>query len=239
MKLYKALIAVTSHSQLGLSGRTTGFQLAEVTHTLFEFERVGIHTDILSLAGGPARLDENSRDLSDPINRDYMERKTFQHRISNTLSPSTVHVADYAAIILAGGNGALWDFPVSTELAGLVRQIYEAGGIVGALSQGVSGLVNVTLSNGQPLVKDKKVTGITDREILISGLAEVLPIFPQTEVTKRGAHFVAGDNWRKNLVTDGRLITGQNTASAQAVGEAVRRNLLKFKAVEASSDKAI
>jgi putative intracellular protease/amidase len=227
----KALIVVTSHSRLGLSGHATGFQLADVTHTLFEFERVGLRADIMSLTGGPARIDENSRDLSDPINRDYMERKTFQHRIQNTLSSSAVNSADYGAIVLAGGFGALWDFPESRELARLIAEIYEAGGYVGAVGQGACALIPVTLTDGSPLVQGRRVTGMLDREIMLTGLAERLPVFPQTELVKKGAHFVAGDCWRKNLVVDGRLITGQNTASAQAVGEAVRRNLLKFKAL--------
>jgi putative intracellular protease/amidase len=227
----RALIVVTSHSLLGLSGRTTGFHLADVTHTLFEFERVGIRADIMSLAGGPARMDENSRDLSDPINRDYMERKTFQHKIQNTLSPENVNSADYGAIVLTGGYGALWDFPENRELARLIAEIYEAGGYVGAVGTGACGLISVTLADGSLLVKGRRVTGMIDREIILTGLAERLPVFPQTELTKRGAQFLAGDCWRKNLVVDGRLITGQNTASAQAVGEAVRRNLLKFKPV--------
>jgi len=228
VKQSKALIVVTSHSQLGLSGRTTGFHLAEVTHTLFEFERVGLHVDIASLAGGPARLDENSRDLSDPINRDYMERKTFQYKIQNTLAVTNVDPASYGAVILAGGHGALWDFPESRELAELIRAVYEAGGVIAAVSQGAAALPAVTLKNGEPLVKDKKLTSMTDREIYITGLAERLPYFPETELRKKGAVFVAQDNWCRNHLADGRLITGQNTASAQSVGELARRTLLRL-----------
>lgn len=206
---------------------------------MFEFERVGIHVDICSIAGGPARLDENSRDMSDPINRDYMERKTFQHKIAHSISVEFVKAEEYGAVVLAGGYGALWDFADSKALQKIVREIYEQGGIVGAVSQGGAGLLHVQLSDGTCLAKGKKLTAMSDREILLTGLAEVVPIFPESELRKKEAQFQARENWHKNLVVEGRLITGQNSASAQAVGEAVRRNLLKIRELEPSATAPI
>ena len=172
------------------------------------------------------------------IREDKTARQIFEEVMANParakfgfgekLAVVNVDPASYGAVILAGGHGALWDFPASRELAELIRAAYEAGGVIAAVSQGGAALAGVTLKNGEPLVKGKKLTAMTDREIYITGLAERLPFFPETELRKKGAAFVAQDNWCRHSVADGRLITGQNTASAQAVGELTRRTLLRL-----------
>jgi len=225
MKKSKALIVTTSHSELGLTRKKTGFFLSHVTHPLFELERAGWAVDIASTAGGPAPLDENSRDLSDPINRDYLERKTFQRRISMTLSVGELNPDDYAAIVLAGGYGALWDFRENVKLQNLIANIYKDGGIVGAIGEGASALLDVKRGAGEFFLEGKKITGPRLAEVMATGLMGVLPLALETELKNRGAVYSYQDVWQKHTAVDSRLVTSQNSLGAQAVGEFVVRQL--------------
>ena len=227
MQGMNVLIAVTSHDQLGTTGRKTGYYLPELAHVFVQLLEAGFdptEIDLVSPLGGAAPMDPNSRDLSDPANRQFMEN--FMDKVEHTKLPAEINPAEYRAIIFAGGHGTMWDFPQAKDLLQLAAAIYEQNdGIVSAVCHGPAALVNLTLSNGSYLISGKHVAAFTDEEEREAQLADVVPFLLASTLKERGAIHEPAANWQAKVVVDGRLVTGQNPASAAGVGKAVAQLL--------------
>jgi putative intracellular protease/amidase len=145
--------------------------------------------------------------------------------LKNTPTAADLKAADYDAILYAGGHGTMWDFPGATDLAKLAAEIYEGGGVVAAVCHGPSALVELKLSDGRYLIDGKDVAGFTNEEEAAVGLTDVVPFLLADELTKRGAKHHPGPNFAAKVITDGRLVTGQNPASAEETATAVAKLL--------------
>lgn len=218
------LFVLTSHGTKGDNGGPTGFYLGEVTHPLAVLEAAGIAVDFASIAGGEPPVD--GLDLSDAVNAQYWENETFRTAIRNTKRLDMVNPADYAAIFFAGGHGAMWDFPQSPAVNSVSRAIWEQGGVVAAVCHGPAALVNVTLSDGTHLVAGHRLAAFTDSEERAVGLDKTVPFLLASTLVARGAEHQPAADWSAQVVTDGRLVTGQNPQSAHGVGQAIRDLLL-------------
>src|SRR5664279_5248638 len=144
-KAESILIALTSHGQLGDTGRATGAYLPEIAHPWSVFKAAGYSVDLASVEGGDPPLD--GVDLDDPIQRQFTEDSQMSQKLATTMTPKDVHPNDYAAIFFAGGHGSMWDFPDNAEFARIAIDIYERGGVIGAVCHGPAALVNMTLPN--------------------------------------------------------------------------------------------
>ncbi|AWG27181.1 type 1 glutamine amidotransferase domain-containing protein [Flavobacterium kingsejongi] len=222
----KILFVVTSHGVKGTTGTPTGYYLSEVSHPWEILTAAGYEIDFVSPKGGNPPVD--GFDLKDPINKKFWEDPEYHKKIENTLRPSEVNPADYVAIHYAGGHGAMWDFPENTEIATIASTIYEHNGIVSAVCHGPAGIVNIKLSDGQYLVTGKKVNGFTNEEEAEVGLTKVVPFLLEDQLIARGAKFEKSGKWQVHVVSDQRLITGQNPQSGEAVGKAVLSELQKL-----------
>lgn len=120
----------------------------------------------------------------------------------------------------------MWDFPDSAAAQTVTRQIYEADGIVSAVCHGPAALVNVVLSDSSFLVAGKQLTAFTNDEEEEVQATDIVPFLLATALSSHGAVHQPAANWTSNVVVDGRLVTGQNPASAGGVGEALRDLLI-------------
>ena len=145
----------------------------------------------------------------------------MQEKVRSTPRFADVDPADYDAVLFAGGHGTMWDFPDNPDLAHLARELYEAGGVVSAVCHGPAALVGITLSDGRPLVEGKEVAAFTDAEEQAAGLTDVVPFLLQSRLEELGAKHTGAENFQAHVVADGRLVTGQNPASAHGVAAAV------------------
>jgi putative intracellular protease/amidase len=218
------LFVVTSNHVKGDTGISTGFWLAELTHPLSKLEFAGISYELASVEGGQPPID--GFDLNDEINAHYWNDPHFRYAIHNTRRLADVDLLKYSAIFFAGGHGTMWDFPNDPDISRTTRQFYESGGIVAAVCHGPAALVNVTLSDGSYLVDGKRVAAFTNAEERDVFSTDIVPFLLESELIKHGAKHQAAANWAANVVTDGRLVTGQNPASAGGVGEAIRDLLI-------------
>ena len=219
----KILFVVTSHDQKGNTGEKTGFYLSEVSHPWNILSNSGYEIDFVSPKGGKAPVD--GFNLGDSINKKFWGNTKYRKKIENTLKPSDIKPEDYAAIHFAGGHGAMWDFPENEQLSDIAAKIYEQNGIVSAVCHGPAGIVNSKLSNGKYLVDGKKLNAFSNEEEIAVKLNNVVPFLLEDKLTERGAKFEKSGLWQSHVVTDQRLITGQNPQSAQAVGEAIMQQL--------------
>ena len=217
------LIAMTSHQELGDTGRSTGAYLPEIAHPWKVFTAAGLTVDLVSVAGGRPPLD--GVDADDPVQRAFLDDVEMAAKLENTPPASSVDPADYRAILFAGGHGTMWDFPDNPDLQALTRAIYESDGIVAAVCHGPAALVNTTLSDGSRLIDGKEVAAFTDEEETAVGLAEVVPFLLQSRLESNGAKHSGADRFQPWIVADGHLVTGQNPASAVGVATAVVASL--------------
>lgn len=215
----KILMVVTSHAKLGSTGKATGYYLPELSHPAAIFSKAGIDFDIASPLGGKAPMDQGSRDLSDEMNRSFLEKHEAQ--IENTIPATAIKAQNYDAIFYAGGHGTMWDFPVDSNLAQIAKAIYENGGVVAAVCHGPAALVNIRLSSGQYIVNGKQITGFSNKEEEAAGLTKVMPFLLEDKLRTQGGFFSSASPWQEHVVTDGRLVTGQNPASALGVARSV------------------
>lgn len=222
----KVLIVVTSHGELGDSGKPTGYYLPEVTHPYSVLKSNGFEIDIASPNGGKAPMDPKSRDMSDSINKTFLEDKASAAKLENTLKLDDIKSGDYGTILFAGGHGTMWDFPDDKNVLRLGSEIYENGGIVAAVCHGPAALVNIKISGGKYLVDGRKVTAFTNEEEAAMQLEKVMPFLLESKLIERGASFEKAPNWQAKVITSERLITGQNPKSAEGVGEAIARAVL-------------
>ncbi|WIM94072.1 type 1 glutamine amidotransferase domain-containing protein [Actinoplanes oblitus] len=209
----KILLALTSHGSLGSTGRATGYYVSEAAHPWKVFTDAGYVVDLVSPRGGEPPRD--GEDRTDPVQAEFLDR------FAGTARADEVDPAEYDAVFFAGGHGTMWDFPASAPLAALTRGIYERGGVVGAVCHGPAALVDVVLSDGSRLVDGRAVAAFTNSEEAAVGLTEVVPFALQTRLTERGARHTAAPDFQPWVITDGRLVTGQNPASASGVAVAM------------------
>jgi putative intracellular protease/amidase len=216
----KALIVVTSNNKLGNTNDKTGWFLSEVTHVYWPLFNDGFQVDFASPRGGLAPVEAKSMKLEDPENKSFVEKFNVKEGL-RTLTLGSLSPSDYGVIYFAGGHGTMWDFPGDPDIQRLVSSIYEDGGIVAAVCHGPSALTEVRLSDGKYLVDGKTVNSFTDAEEKEAGKDKVVPFLLESRLRERGGKFLAGSNWANQVVTDGRLITGQNPQSASTLGETI------------------
>lgn len=197
---------------------STGFYLSEAAHPYHVFKEAGHEVVFASPKGGFAPVDPKSLDLKDKENAKFWEVHggAIQGRggVKDTAKLSDLNPKDYAGIYAAGGHGTCWDFPNNKEIADFIAAIHAQGGVVGAVCHGPMALVGVKGADGKPLVAGKKVAVFTNAEEKAVNLDKVVPFLLQSELEKAGAKVQVAENWAENAVRDGRLVTGQNPASA-------------------------
>ena len=211
----RALIALTSHSDLGTTGRKTGYYVGEAAEPWEVFRAAGYDVDLVSVAGGEPPTD--GRDGDDKTQNDFLATAG----VTDTPKAADVDPSGYDVIVFAGGHGTMWDFPDDPDLARIARSVYERGGVVAAVCHGPSALVNLTLSDGSRLVAGKRVAGFTNDEEAAVGLTDEVPFLLADKLAEAGAQHVPAPNFTEHVVVDGRLVTGQNPQSARALAEAV------------------
>jgi len=231
MKKKRVLILVTNHSDFEKpNAEPTGLWLSELTHFYDVFKEEGITMDIVSPKGGNIPIDSRSLGLFtlDKKTKERYEDSKFMSLLKNTKSLSDINWKNYDVLYFAGGHGAMWDFVNNDELHTLTRDMYEAGKIVSAVCHGVAALQNVRLSNGDYLVKGKKVTCFAYFDETIADVKRLVPYNLEKTLKERGIIYSKSLlPLGRHSVADGNLITGQNpnsaTEAAQKTLELLRR----------------
>jgi len=214
------LFVVTSHGQLGDSGKATGYYLPEVSHPHRALVNRGFAVEFASPRGGKPPMDPGSAQTADDISRKFLATEAWCEALDNSLRPDQIDPERYRAIFFAGGHGTMWDFPDDLGLSSVASSIYKRGGVVAAVCHGPAALVNVRIGD-EFLVAGKTVTCFTNEEETAVALADVVPFLLEDRLRERGATIIPAAPFRPQVVTSGRLVTGQNPASAEGVGLAI------------------
>ncbi|MDK8875014.1 type 1 glutamine amidotransferase domain-containing protein [Paracoccus sp. SSJ] len=224
----RILHVVTNRDHYDDPGRPTGLWLSELSHAWDVFAAEGHAQDIVSPAGGRSPLEPRALKwpLLDASARGWLNDPARMALLERTAAPDQVDPEGYDAIYFTGGHGVMWDFPDNAGLQAIARRIWEKGGIVSSVCHGYCGLLNTRLSDGTLLVAGRQVTGFSWTEEILAGVARHMPYDAEAEMKRRGARYgKALLPFVSHVVTDGRLVTGQNPGSAKAIARQVARLL--------------
>lgn len=220
-KKKRALLVLTSHTELGATGRGTGFYYDEMATPYWALVDAGFDVEIASVAGGVAPpdpktvVDESERP---PMVSRFMNDDDAMSKLSNTQKASDVNGADYDCVFLPGGHGTMWDF--DTALIGkIVSDAWAADAVVGAVCHGPAGLLQAKRADGEPIVKDLCVNSFTNAETTQIGLNGIEPFLLESRLRELGGKFECRENFTSHAVRDGRLVTGQNPQSTEAIAK--------------------
>ncbi|MEW7314135.1 type 1 glutamine amidotransferase domain-containing protein [Buttiauxella gaviniae] len=217
----KILMVLTSHNQLGNTGKPTGFWLEEFAAPYYVFHDAGLEVTLASPKGGQPPLDPKSDepDAQTDDTRRFRADAAAQKLLANTEKLAGINAEDFDAVFYPGGHGPLWDLAEDSHSIKLIEEFWAAGKPVAAVCHAPGVLRKVTKPDGSPLVKGKRVTGFTNSEEEGVGLTAVVPFLVEDELKKAGGLFERTDDWGEYAVVDGHLVTGQNPASSAIAAE--------------------
>jgi putative intracellular protease/amidase len=223
----KILMVLTSHDQLGNTGKKTGFWLEEFAAPYYTFKDAGAQLTLVSPKGGQPPLDPKSdeSDAQSAATDRFHKDSAAQSALASTGVLSTVRAEDYDAVFYPGGHGPLWDLAEDTFSIALIEAFYKAGKPVAAVCHAPGVLRHVKDADGQPLVKGKRVTGFTNSEEAAVQLTDVVPFLVEDMLKANGGLFSKADDWASYVIADGLLLTGQNPASSEATAKALLAKL--------------
>jgi len=218
----KILIVLTSHDQLGNTGRKTGFWLEEFAAPYFVFRDAGVELTLASPKGGHPPLDPKS-DMPEnqtPAMARFKRDATAQAALARTAPLADMRSDVFDTVFYPGGHGPMWDLAESPVSIALLESFYDSGKPI-ALVCHSPGVLRHVMYQGEPLVKGKRVTGFTNEEEAEMQLTKVVPFLVEDELKRLGAKFEKLPNWQPFSIVDGRLITGQNPASSTSAAKAL------------------
>lgn len=218
MTASRILIIVTSHAELGSTGKKTGFWLEELAVPYRELSRAGAKIDIASPLGGKPPADPSSMNNPTGDVAEFLADAEAMRKLDDTLRLDQV-TGKYDAVFVAGGHGAVFDLASSSLVADILSRTYEGGGVVAAVCHGPAALVNARKGDGSPLVAGHRVTGFSNEEEQAVGLTEIVPFLLESRLSELGGRYENAAKWQPFAVRDGQLVTGQNPASSRVAAQ--------------------
>ncbi|MDY7580509.1 type 1 glutamine amidotransferase domain-containing protein [Pseudomonas sp. CCI3.1] len=219
----KVLMVLTSHDQLGDTGLKTGFWLEEFAAPYYVFKDAGAEVVLASPAGGQPPLDPKSEltDFQTDMTHRFNADPEAQRALASTVKLDSVSSKDFDAVFYPGGHGPLWDLAESRTSIELIQSFERSGKPVSFVCHAPGVLRHVKAADGAPLIKDRRVTGFTNGEEAAVELTDVVPFLIEDEFKRLGGFYEKGPDWAPFVIEDGKLITGQNPASSEAVAKAL------------------
>lgn len=226
----RVLMVLTSHDQLGTTGRKTGFWLEELAAPYYVFKDAGASVTLASPKGGQPPLDPVSdvAAAASAATSRFKADAVANAQLANTLPLSGVAAADFDAVFYPGGHGPLWDLAEDSGSIALIEATLAAGKPVAAVCHAPAVLRHVKSADGQLLVQGRRVTGFSNTEESAVGLGAIVPFRVEEMLIAAGGQYSKAPDWQVHVMTDGLLVTGQNPASsgpaAQALLSLLREN---------------
>lgn len=216
----RVLFVVASSRVHGTSTLPASISFGEVVSAWDVFHGAGYAVDFVSPDGGAVPI------LDDYIGEGMAPRlkdERIMAGLRNTATPARIEASRYQAVYYVGGSNAMYGVAENRGLQQIAMQVYQLNnGVVSAVCHGTAGMVNLTLADGRSLMAGKRITGFPERhEDQQAPYFRQFPFLLGQTVTDRGGSFSAMDSEAPYIQLDGRVVTGQNYASAAPVAQAV------------------
>jgi len=226
----KVLMVLTSHDQLGSTGRKTGFWLEELAAPYYVFKDAGTEITLASPKGGRPPLDPKSSEpeFRTDLTRRFEKDTAAEAQLDKTVRLDSVRQEDFDTVFYPGGHGPMWDLAEDEHSIKLIGSFLAAGKPIAIVCHSTGALRHVKTPDGKVLVQGKEVTGFTNGEEEAVGLTKIVPFLVEDEMLKLGATFSKKANWAVHVVSDGLLITGQNPHSSGPAAKTLLATLKKM-----------
>ena len=217
------LMVLTSHAELGDTGKKTGFWLEEFAGPFYVLKDAGHDITLASPKGGQPPLDPKSDapDAQTEATKRFKGDGDAQAQLSATEVLASIDSTMFDGVFYPGGHGPMWDLAEDADSRALIEETLAAGKPVALVCHAPAALKNVTTPEGAPLVRGREVTGFTNGEEEAVKLTDVVPFLLEEMLKAKGGHYSKGPDFTPYVVTDGLLITGQNPPSSEPAAEAL------------------
>lgn len=220
----RALLIATNQAVLGESGKATGVYASELTVPYYQFLDSAVQVDVASIQGGVIPFEPVSLrwTVITPSDQRFLADAHFQDQVTHSLKLAELDFTQYDLIFMAGGWGAAYDLGFSPVLGQKISQAYAANVTLGSVCHGALGFLLATNAQGEPLVKGKRLTAVTDKQVQELGI-NITPQHPERELRRAGALYESEsallDIFAGHVVVDGNLVTGQNQNDGAEVAQ--------------------
>src|SRR5262249_49267393 len=167
----KALRVVANPTTSTTTGWPIGFWAAELTHQYYEFSQARYDVTIASPEGGKVEVDalsdprdESKWSADDLISMGFLNTPELVALLEDTPRLADLELDEFDALVVCGGNAAMFQFRQNEDLKRAIAAFYEAEKPTALLCHGVSALIDVQLSDGSYIVEGKTVTGFANVE---------------------------------------------------------------------------
>ncbi|MES2675815.1 MAG: type 1 glutamine amidotransferase domain-containing protein [Pseudomonadota bacterium] len=223
----KILIVLTSHQELGNTGKKTGFWLEELAAPYYVFKDAGADITLASPKGGQPPLDPKSDEPSaqtEATKRFKADNDALQ-KLADTFRLEDISPNNFDAVFYPGGHGPLWDLAEDPVSVKLIETMLHANKPVAAVCHAPGVLRHAKSANGLSVVKGRNVTGFSNTEEAAAGLTDVVPFLVEDMLKEKGGIYSRAADWQPYIVSGGLLITGQNPASSEPAAKALLKLL--------------
>ncbi|MEO6489094.1 MAG: type 1 glutamine amidotransferase domain-containing protein [Ferruginibacter sp.] len=227
----KVLMVLTSHGEMGISGEKTGFWLEEFVAPYYVLQDAGVEITLSSPKGGQPPIDPRSE--ADNAKTSYTQRffndTSLKLKLSQTHELKEMVAEFYDGLFYPGGHGPLWDLSADVHSISIIQAFNDQGKPIAFVCHSPAALLNVETPSGDPLLKDRKVTGFSNTEEGGVKLTSIVPFLLEDALIKKGAHYSKTTNWEEYVIKDGNLITGQNPASSAKAAKVLLETIYENK----------
>lgn len=223
----RVLLVMSSHDEMGISGKQTGTWFEEVASPYYILTKAGYEVVFASPDGGEAPIDLLSMKapFTTPNTEKFLEDDVAMFALKNTRVLRNINYDTFDAVFFPGGYGLLWDLASDSFVIRLIEDFAASGRPIAMVCHAPAILRDVKKPNGESFVKGVKLTGFKNDEDSEIELLHHLLFSLEDELTTRGADYISKGNWEPNVIVDGVLMTGQSPASAPPLAEALAERL--------------
>ncbi|WHI47515.1 MULTISPECIES: type 1 glutamine amidotransferase domain-containing protein [unclassified Microbulbifer] len=217
----KILMVLTSHDELGNTGKKTGFWLEEFAAPYYTFKDAGAEVTLASPKGGQPPLDPKSDepDFQTEATHRFQADADAQQVLANTHKLADMNESDFDAVFYPGGHGPLWDLAEDPVSIALIENFFAADKPIGAVCHAPGIFRHTRRQDGAYLVSGKGVTGFANSEEAAVELVDVVPFLVEDMLKGNGGNYSKSGDWAPYVVVDGKLVTGQNPASSEETAQ--------------------
>lgn len=221
------LMVMTSHAELGDTGKQTGLWLEEFAAPYYVFKDAGVNITLASPKGGTPPIDPNSvePDALTPATERLFDDADAKADFAHTHELKDFSASEFDGLFYPGGHGPLWDLAEDADSIRLIQEMLANHKPVAAVCHAPGVLRHVKTADGLHCVTGKRVTGFSNSEEAAAGLTDIVPFLVEDMLKANGGHYHKVADWQPHVEVDGYLITGQNPASSAATAEALLAKL--------------
>ena len=221
------LFVLTSNDKMGDTDNKTGFWVEEFAAPYYKLTDAGYNVTLASPKGGQPPIDPNSdtEDAATEATKRFDKDEATQKVLATTTKLSEIDQKDFDAVFYPGGHGLLWDLVEDKTSQKLIESFYANNKPISFVCHAPAILKNIHDTNGNALVKGRKVTGFTNGEEAAVQLTNVVPFLIEDMMKEKGANYSKIGDWEPYALEDGLLITGQNPASSSKVADLLMKKL--------------